>query len=146
MSQRPKSPSTRPSRGPPRTSTRPKARKTVLVVEDDTKTRELLVHALSTKYAVHSASDGVAATELLATIAPPDAVVCDIMMPRMDGFDFVKNLKADVLLKRTPVLLLTARTDSKDVLKGINLGARHYLTKPFSLKDLLEKVGKVLGE
>ena len=123
----------------------PKKKKVVLVVEDDTATRELVTRALSTKYDVHAAKDALHASELLASIPTPDLIVCDVMMPQIDGFSFVKRLRSEPAFHGVSVIFLTAKTMPAAVVQGIQLGARHYIQKPFSVKDLLEKVEKTLG-
>jgi DNA-binding response OmpR family regulator len=121
-------------------------KKTVLVVEDDEKTRLLVIRALGTRYAVQEASDGLAASDFLSRGRTPDLVVCDVMMPRMDGIALLKKMKGDPKLKGIPILILSARNTPKDVIEGIGAGARQYMTKPFSVKDLLERVSRLLGE
>lgn len=123
----------------------PKKRKTVLVVEDDTATRELIVKALSTKYDVVSAPDALVASEKLGAMPPPDLIVCDVMMPKVDGFSFIKRIKANPDHKSVAVIFLTAKTAPANVVQGIQLGAKHYIQKPFSPVDLLAKIAKILG-
>ena len=168
MSERPKSDgkagkpreSLRPSKAPKRVSILPKkaaaaakgrsippaAAKSVLVVEDDTAIRELIVKSLSSRYRVHQAKDGLAAAELLDSIDVPDLLLCDIMMPRVDGLSLVRMIRGSVKLKGIPIIFLTAKGAPEDVVKGINAGARHYLSKPFSMKILLEKVANLIGD
>jgi DNA-binding response OmpR family regulator len=117
--------------------------RSVLVVEDDTSVREMLVRALSTKYKVYEAKDGLQASELITQIPPPSLIVCDVMMPRVDGFSFVRVLKADEKLKGIPILFLSAKSDPADVMQGIGLGARHYMSKPFKIQELLERVDRL---
>lgn len=92
---------------------------------------------------VVTASDGEQALMLLEQ-NPPDLVITDWMMPRKDGLTLVKEMKQQERLKRIPVVLLTAKTSPRDVIAGINSGARHYLTKPFKPDELIAKVKKVL--
>jgi len=121
-------------------------KRTVLVVEDDEKARLLLVRALSTRYTVHEAADGEAAAALLESVGAIDMLVCDVMMPKMDGIALTKLIKSKPALKGIPILILSARTDAQDVIKGISAGARHYMTKPYSVKELLERVARAIGE
>jgi DNA-binding response OmpR family regulator len=109
----------------------------VLVVEDDAALRQMLVKLLGGKYTVFAASDGLEALDLLAQISVPDAVVLDVMMPRVDGLTLGRKLKADPRLSCVPILYLTAKNSALDVVAGINAGARHYVTKPFGTADLL---------
>ena len=95
---------------------------------------------------VHTATDGQQALELLASgTPPPDLLITDWMMPRKDGLTLVKEMKQHEELKRVPVVFLTAKAAPRDVIAGINSGARHYLTKPFKPDDLIAKVKKVLS-
>jgi DNA-binding response OmpR family regulator len=112
----------------------------VLVVEDDAEIRGMVVRALGVTHTVYEATDGQEAREILDTIPVPDAIVCDVMMPRLDGLALAKLLRKDPVLKRIPILFLTARTGALDVVAGINVGARHYVTKPFKVADLVAKV------
>jgi len=121
--------------------------KTVLVAEDDPNVRGLVVKALRSKgYQVQEAADGLKASELLGQLAtPPDLLVFDVMMPTIDGFSLAKLVRARRELKSIPIIFLTAKAAPGDIATGISLGARHYIQKPFSVKDLLDKVEKVLG-
>lgn len=119
-------------------------KKTILVVEDDESVRTLLVRQLSGTYLVQAAGNAQAALQLLATIPVPDLMVCDVMMPGMTGTDLVRKLKAQDAFKQVPIIFLTARGGALDVIDGINAGARHYVTKPFNMKDLLDKVAKAI--
>jgi DNA-binding response OmpR family regulator len=122
------------------------ARKTVLVVEDDAAIRALVVKALqSAGYAVEQAADGMAAAELLGTVPrAPDLLVCDVMMPTIDGFSLARLVKSRAELRTMPIIFLTGKAAPADVARGINIGARHYMAKPFSVKDLLERVRKLI--
>lgn len=118
--------------------------KTILVIEDDESVRSLVVKQLSTEYTVYQAPEAQSALALLATIRPPDLIVCDVMMPGMTGIQFAKQLKTHDVFKQIPIIFLTAKTGALDVIEGINAGARHYITKPFNMKELLEKVAKAI--
>ena len=127
-------------------STAAPQKKLVFVVEDDDAVRSLVAAALLSKgYEVVQAADGMAASELLGKMArAPDLLICDIMMPTIDGYSLVRLMRAQKELRSVPVIFLTAKTDIGDVVRGINLGARHYVKKPFSVKDLLDKVEKTI--
>lgn len=90
------------------------------------------------------ASDG---EEALAKVRAerPDLVLLDVMMPRMNGFDVCQALRADPDLGGTRILMLTAKGRDTEVSKGLGLGADGYMTKPFSTKELLAEVRKLLG-
>ena len=120
--------------------------KLVLVVDDDQSVRELVVRALKGKgYQTIEARDGITAAELLGTATrTPDLLICDVMMPTIDGFSLARMVKASPALRSVPIIFLTAKADAEDVVRGIRMGARHYVQKPFSVKDLLDKVEKTV--
>ena len=125
--------------------TAPSDRRRILLIEDDESVRKLLERALSNAYTVESASDGLSALRRLASAPTPDLVICDIMMPGVDGLTVARRMRSDARTHATPIIFLTARPAPRDLIAGIQAGARHYLTKPFKLDDLLQKVRKVLG-
>jgi len=112
--------------------------RTILVVEDDDAIRMGLTDALEMEgYRVVAAADGEAGLEMGLT-EDPDMIVLDVMMPRMDGFEVLRRLRADRL--DTPVLMLTARGLERDRVEGLDLGADDYMVKPFSLSELLARI------
>jgi DNA-binding response OmpR family regulator len=121
-------------------------KKLVLVVDDDAAVRTLVCKALQAKgYDVKEAADGLAASEALGTMPrTPDLLICDVMMPTIDGFSLARLIKQHAELRTMPIIFLTARTQPGDLVHGIQLGARHYIQKPFSIKDLLDKVEKTV--
>ena len=123
----------------------PPKKKLVLVVEDDASVRELVAKALGTKYTVLTAPDGMAASELLGSTDAPDLLICDVMMPKVDGFSFVRSIKADPKFANMDVIFLTAKGGAPALVQGIQLGARHFISKPFNVKDLVDKVAKLLA-
>ena len=116
----------------------------VLLVEDDHDLLRMMQRMLTSLVDVVTASDGEQALTLLEQQPPPALVITDWMMPRKDGITLVKEMKQHERLKRVPVVILTAKTSPRDVIAGINSGARHYLTKPFKPDELIAKVKKVL--
>lgn len=76
----------------------------------------------------------------------PDLILLDVMMPVMDGYEVLRRLKEDENLKSIPVVMLTARAQEKDVVKGIDMGAEDYITKPFHPAELLARVKRILGK
>lgn len=116
---------------------------TILLVEDDS-TLSFIVHDALTRegFEVVCATDGLAGLELFARIRP-DAVVADVMMPRMDGFEMVRRLRqTDAAV---PVLFLTARTAIDDVVRGFGLGANDYIRKPFQIAELVVRLLALLN-
>jgi len=137
MMSHPPSPPTSPLR--PATAAVPGA-PTVFIAEDDPDLRQMLRMLLKGHFNVYEASDGQTALEMLARLAPPDAIVLDVMMPRLDGFAVAARIKADPRLQGVPLMFLTAKDGFRDTVEGINAGARHYITKPFVPSDLMGKL------
>jgi DNA-binding response OmpR family regulator len=124
----------------------PSRRHRIVVAEDDDALLKMLAKLLEPIAEVQIAADGQQALGIVRSMAePPDLVVTDVMMPRMDGLQLAKQLKDDPKTSRVPVIMLTAKSGPRDVVGGINAGARHYLTKPFKHDELVAKVKKVLG-
>ncbi|MFM7679772.1 MAG: response regulator [Roseiflexaceae bacterium] len=114
---------------------------TILLVEDDATLAETLRYNLEREgYAVISASDGVTALEY-ARQRQPDIVVLDVMLPRLDGFSVCRMLRKE---STVPIIMLTARQDEVDRIAGLELGADDYLTKPFSVGELLARIRAIL--
>src|SRR5271157_6279430 len=109
----------------------------ILVVEDELTLQETLAYNLKHQgYAVETASDGPAALDV-ARRTHPDLIILDIMLPGIDGFEVCRILRQEMT---TPVLMLTARDDEIDRVVGLEVGADDYLTKPFSMRELLARV------
>ena len=114
--------------------------KTILVIEDNQEMRENTAEILElANYKVLTASNGREGIET-ARAQKPDLILCDIMMPEMDGYGVLYFLGKDPKTAAIPFIFLTAKADRKDVRKGMNLGADDYLTKPFEEMDLLEAI------
>jgi DNA-binding response OmpR family regulator len=109
----------------------------ILVVEDEPSLQETLVYNLEKQgYAVEAVGDGRLAIES-ARARIPDLIVLDIMLPELDGFEVTKILRKEMSV---PILMLTARDDEIDRVVGLEVGADDYLTKPFSMRELLARV------
>ena len=117
----------------------------ILVVDDDPDIRSLIRLTLeSYGYTVREASDGQLALEALEEHAP-DAMVLDVMMPRMDGFGVLRTMRQRELAPQTRVLVLTCKTDERDFVRGWELGADHYQTKPFEPIELVDTLADLIG-
>lgn len=117
----------------------------ILLAEDDLAIAALLKRALSTQYDVIHAEDGPGALALAAKPPLPDLALLDVMMPGIDGFGVAQRFKLMPNLARLPIIFLTAKDTPRDHIKGIQAGGRAYITKPFKLTEVLEKVRKALG-
>src|SRR4051812_29994490 len=114
----------------------------VLVVDDERNITDLLSTALRfVGYDVAVAGSGRDALEQAATFAP-DLIVLDVMMPDHDGFEVCRRLRADAV--RAPVIFLTARDATEDKVAGLRMGADDYVTKPFSLEELIARIEVIL--
>ena len=113
----------------------------MLVVEDEENLVEALRYNLEREgYAVLTAMDGEKGLEL-ARGSNPDLIILDVMLPRLDGFEVCRILRRDV---NTPILMLTAKGEEVDRIVGLELGADDYVTKPFSMRELLARVRAML--
>ena len=118
---------------------------TVLVVDDDPVIVNLLkVNFEMEGYRVVTAGDGEEAIEQVRD-EHPDVIVCDVMMPKLDGFGVAAKLKGDRATRSTPLILLTAKAQMSDLDKGKALGVDDYVTKPFDPMDLIDRVNAVLA-
>jgi len=112
----------------------------ILVIEDHPDQRDLLAIVLQREgYQVVTAANGVEALEKLAQ-EEVHIALSDIMMPRMDGFELIKAIRSDPTLKHIYLILITARIQEGDRVRGLDLGADDYITKPFSFSELLARV------
>ncbi len=117
----------------------------ILVVDDEPEAVELLEFNLKQAgYAVSTAGDGAAALKK-ARSQVPDLIVLDVMLPEMDGFEICKALRLDPATAKVPVIMLTAKAAEIDRVLGLELGADDYLTKPFSPRELLLRIKKILA-
>ena len=115
--------------------------KTVLIVDDDSKIRKLLQLNLKTLgYQVHVAADGAQGLRALDA-CEPDLVLLDVMMPGLDGFTVLAQLRSQ---SDVPVIMLTAKDQVEDKVRGLQLGADDYLAKPFALEELFGRMAAVL--
>jgi DNA-binding response OmpR family regulator len=119
--------------------------KKIMVIEDEENVR--LVVSLSLKkegYEVESVATGEEALEKVVDFAP-DLIILDIMMPGMDGWEVLGLLKSNELTEKIPVCILTAKGEVRDVMYATQKGAADYITKPFTRKELVDRVGILLG-
>jgi DNA-binding response OmpR family regulator len=121
-------------------------KKKIMVVDDEDDILHFLELVLREKgYDVVTASNGHEALTT-AQIEQPDLVLLDIMMPQMDGWEVLKLLRVDDSTAGIPVAMLSARTEAKDRVQGLQEGAIDYICKPFSLQELLGKIETIFGD
>jgi len=106
-------------------------KQTVLVVDDATENIDVIVGLLKEQYRVKAAVNGIKALKIV-TKKPPDLILLDIMMPEMDGYEVITQLKNNPATRDIPVIFLTGKTEASDETKGFELGAVDYISKPFS--------------
>jgi DNA-binding response OmpR family regulator len=110
---------------------------TILVVEDDLVLRETLVYNLNSQaFTVEAVQDGLAALEAARRLQP-DLILLDLMLPKLDGIEVCRILRQEMAV---PILMLTARDDEIDRVVGLEIGADDYITKPFSMRELIARV------
>ena len=111
----------------------------ILLADDNADMRQYIKRALSNDYEVATASEGEEALRKIKE-NPPDLVIADIMMPRVDGFEVLRALRADPTTQMLPVIFLSARAGEEQRIEGLQAGANDYLEKPFTVKELLVRV------
>jgi putative two-component system response regulator len=115
-------------------------KQTILVVDDTPDNITLITSLLRDLYRVKIATNGKKALQIAFSSEPPDLILLDIMMPEMDGYEVCRHLKGDSQTAEIPVIFLTAKAEIEDELKGFELGAVDYITKPISPPVVLARV------
>jgi signal transduction histidine kinase len=123
----------------PQAETKTTSRASILVVDDNADLRGYIAGLLKPFYDVTTAHDGLEALSSLQSHVP-DIVISDVMMPRLDGFGLVRELRADPTTRLLPVILLSARAGEELAIEGLDAGCDDYLVKPFSARELLARV------
>lgn len=114
----------------------------ILVVDDESRMRKLIADFLGKKgYTIIEAADGEDAVDIFFSEKDISLVLLDVMMPKMDGWKVLKEIRQ---YSKTPVIMLTAKSDERDELMGFNLGVDEYISKPFSPKILVARVDAIL--
>ena len=118
--------------------------KKILIVDDEPNIVMTLEYTFKkNNFEVFIARDGLEALEILK-LQLPDIIILDIMMPMVDGFETIEQIKKNEKLKHCKVIFLSAKNKESDINKGLSLGADAYLTKPFSIKKVVEQVNPLL--
>jgi len=119
--------------------------RSALVVEDDDQICYILKFILEREgFVVDIARDGHAAEALIDKMQPPAIVTLDVMLPHADGFTLLKRIRAKAGWEAVPVILLTARSQEKDVVRGLEAGANDYMVKPFKADELRARVRRLV--
>jgi len=117
----------------------------VLLIEDEPNIIEAISFILSRDgWTVHNHTDGQTAVERVRAL-PPDLIILDVMLPGRSGFDILRDLRADPATQALPVLMLTARGQTKDREMALRLGVNQFMTKPFSNSEVLANVRQLVG-
>lgn len=118
--------------------------KNILIVEDDQHIRKLLnILIRKDDISIEEAIEGNEALEKVLE-KPYDLVILDLMMPNVDGFSILKQMRENPPTANVPVIIVTAKTEDKDLMKGYSMGANYYITKPFEPQDLIHSIELIL--
>lgn len=114
--------------------------KTILIIEDDQHIRELLTYNLQREnFEVVAAKDGRKGLDFIYQIRP-DLIILDLMIPEINGVEICQKIKSDPLVKKIPLIILSAKGQESDIIYGLGMGADDYITKPFSTKEVIARV------
>lgn len=117
----------------------------VLVVEDNDEISYLIQFLLERDgYMVELARDGRAAALMISTMPPPNLIVLDVMLPFIDGFQLLEQIRGQENWKRLPVIMLTAKTQETDIVRALEAGANDYVVKPFQPNELLARIRRLM--
>ena len=118
---------------------------TLLIVEDNSDVRNYILNILSNDYKIYEADDGEEGLDKSFKYIP-DLIITDVMMPKLDGFQFCKKLKSDFRTSHIPVIMLTAKATMKDKINGLEIGADDYIMKPFEAGELNARIKNLLEQ
>ena len=119
-------------------------RKQILTIEDDTGVRMLLEYLLRSSYHVRTQKDGVEGMLWLENGNMPDLILLDTEMPRLSGFDFLKNIRKSGYFRNVPVIMMVGAENSENIINYLHQGANDILMKPFNPRELFEKIANIL--
>lgn len=120
--------------------------KSILVVEDDPNIAHILEFTLKRQgFAVDVSADGRAAAERIQRGTAPDLVLLDVMLPFHDGFELLAMMRAHDAWREVPVLMLSAKSQEKDIVRALSSGANDYVLKPFQPRELVARVQRMLA-
>jgi DNA-binding response OmpR family regulator len=116
----------------------------IMIVEDDLDLQILLKNLFKADFDITLCENGLEGLKALETGPKPDLIIADIMMPLLNGLTMVDAIKKHQGTEDIPVIFLTAKSTPADVIEGINVGAKYYITKPFKIDELTAKVKRIL--
>ncbi|HEY5392667.1 MAG TPA: response regulator, partial [Hanamia sp.] len=116
----------------------------ILLIDDEEEILDFLERTLRNTYSILRAENGSAGLQVLKTEAV-QLIICDVMMPEMDGFEFCKIVKSDFEYSHIPIILLTAKNTIQSKVQGLEMGAEAYIEKPFSKEHLLAQIASLLA-
>lgn len=116
----------------------------ILLIDDEEEILDFLERTLKSTYSILRAENGVSGLQVLKNEAV-QLIICDVMMPEMDGFEFCKIVKSDFEYSHIPVILLTAKNTIQSKVQGLEMGAEAYIEKPFSKEHLLAQIASLLA-
>lgn len=116
----------------------------VLVIEDDPVVSRLVEHLLIRRgFAVHVAADGLHAQSLLKTLNPPAVIVMDVMLPYVSGFELITEIRQTSGWEHVPMIMLTSKSQERDVLRAFDAGVNDYVVKPFRPEEFVARVRRL---
>jgi len=120
--------------------------KKILVIEDDPEERAVLVQALKkSRYLAYGAQTGEEGLDMFKKIKP-DLVLLDVVLPGIDGWEVLRRIKSGPLSKRTPVVMVTAKSEDTDKVAGYEIGADFYITKPYNITKILPIIRDIVSK
>ncbi|MDA3943864.1 MAG: response regulator [Bacteroidetes bacterium] len=120
-------------------------KKKILVMDDELSIRMLLENFLSKTYDVITKNDGMEGIKWMEEGNMPDLIVADILMPNLDGYDFIKNIRSSGFFKDVPLIMLSGIESSQEKVKCLKLGANDYMVKPFNPEELSVRIELLLA-
>ncbi len=115
-------------------------KKNILIIDDELSIRILLENYLKKDYSVVTKNDGMDALKWMEEGNIPDLIVADIQMPNLDGYEFIKNIRASGFFKHIPIIMLSGIESSSEKIKCLKLGANDYIVKPFNPEELSVRI------
>lgn len=117
----------------------------VLIIEDDQIISGLLEHILTRRgYKVHVAGDGRAASSMIEELEPPQLILLDVMLPFLDGFELLQQIRLKKKWGEIPIIMLTSKGQEKDIVRAFDAGANDYIVKPFQPEELVARVRRFI--